>query len=198
MFKSQQSKEQPAAADTDPPSGSDAEGAASNGDQGDPPEAATGPDPVVDPVEAELAQLRTEKAELLDRFQRAQAEFENLRKRLIREKDDAREYAAMDTIRSLLPVADDFERALNAPGLDDEMSKGLDLIHKQMFEVFTRAGLKLVEEGGKFDPNLHEAVDRGPAETDEEDQNILEVYQRGYHFKERLLRPAMVKVAVKE
>ena len=147
-----------------------------------------------DPIE----KLEAEKAELLDRFQRAQAEFENFRKRLLREKDEVREYAAMDTIRSLLPVADDFQRALDAEGLDAEVRKGLDLVLKSMFDVFTRAGLKPLEDGGSFDPNIHEAVDRGPAETDEDDQKILEVYQRGYHFKDRLLRPAMVKVAVKD
>ena len=147
-----------------------------------------------DPIE----KLEAEKAELLDRFQRAQAEFENFRKRLLREKDEVREYAAMDTIRSLLPVADDFQRALDAEGLDEEVRKGLDLVLKSMFDVFTRAGLKPLEDGGSFDPNIHEAVDRAPAETDEDDQKILAVYQRGYHFKDRLLRPAMVKVAVKD
>lgn len=153
-------------------------------------EVATEPDPI--------EKLETEKAELLDRFRRAQAEFENFRKRLLREKDEVREYAAMDTIRSLLPVTDDFRRALDAEGLDAEVRKGLDLVLKSMFDVFTRAGLKPLEDGGFFDPNIHEAVDRGSAETDEDDQKILEVYQRGYHFKDRLLRPAMVKVAVKD
>lgn len=150
--------------------------------------------PEPDPVE----KLEAEKAELLDRFRRAQAEFENFRKRLLREKDEVREYAAMDTIRSLLPVTDDFQRALDAEGLDAEVRKGLDLVLKSMFDVFTRAGLKPLDDGGFFDPNIHEAVDRAPAETDEDDQKILEVYQRGYHFKDRLLRPAMVKVAVKD
>ena len=90
-----------------------------------------------------------------------------------------------------------FESANQRRGLLD-LRKGLDLVHKQMIEVFTRPGLKPVEGAGKFDPNVHEAVDRGPAESEEDDQKILEVYQRGYHFKERLLRPAMVKVAVKD
>ena len=147
---------------------------------------------------AERDQAVKEKAELLDRYQRAQAEFDNLRKRLVREKEEATNYAAMDTIRSLLPVADDFERALAAEGLDDDIRKGLDLVYKSMFDVFTRAGLKPVEKDGKFDPHVHHAVDKQPAETDEDDQKVLEVYQRGYHFKDRLLRPAMVKVAVKE
>lgn len=200
MLDSQQKEQNSAPAGPEPVPESEGDeiqvSASPNGGPDDPPPAEA--EAEVDPVQAELERLQSEKAELLDRFQRAQAEFENLRKRLMREKDEAREYAAMGTIRSLLPVADDFERALDAPGMDPEVRKGLDLVHKALFEVFTRAGLKPVEEEGKFDPNVHEAVDRGPAETDEDDQNILEVYQRGYHFKERLLRPAMVKVAVKE
>ncbi len=139
-----------------------------------------------------------EKAELLDKFQRAQAEFDNFRKRLLREKQEAHDYAAMSTIESLLPIVDDFERALGTPGLDPEFKKGLELIYQRMIDVFTRAGMSPVEGTGKFDPHLHHAVDRAPAESDEHDQTILEVYQRGYHFKDRLLRPAMVKVAVKD
>ena len=148
---------------------------------------------------AERDRAVAEKNQQFERFQRAQADFENFRKRLLREKEEAHEYAAMGTIESLLPILDDFERALNAPGLDTEFREGLDLIYQRMFKVFTRAGLKLVEtENTKFNPYFHHALDREPAENDEQDQTILEVYQRGYHFKDRLLRPAMVKVAVKE
>ena len=148
---------------------------------------------------AERDRAVAEKTEQFERFQRAQADFENFRKRLLREKEEAHEYAAMGTIESLLPILDDFERALNAPGIDTEFREGLDLIYQRMFEVFTRAGLKPVEtENTKFNPYFHHALDREPAENDEQDQTILEVYQRGYHFKDRLLRPAMVKVAVKE
>jgi molecular chaperone GrpE len=139
-----------------------------------------------------------EKAELLDKFQRAQAEFENWRKRMMREKQETQEYAAMHTIESLLPIVDDFERAIETPGLDAEVKKGLELIYGRIIDVFTRAGMKPIEVCGEFDPHLHHAVDRAPAESDEHDQKILEVYQKGYHFKDRLLRPAMVKVAVKE
>jgi molecular chaperone GrpE len=139
-----------------------------------------------------------EKADLLDKFQRAQAEFENWRKRMMREKQETQEYAAMHTIESLLPIVDDFERAIETPGLDAEVKKGLELICGRIIDVFTRAGMKPIEVSGEFDPHLHHAVDRAPAESDEHDQTILEVYQKGYHFKDRLLRPAMVKVAVKE
>ena len=139
-----------------------------------------------------------EKTELLDKFQRAQAEFDNWRKRLMRERQEAQEYAAMSTVESLLPIVDDFERAIETPGLDPDFRKGLELIYQRIIDVFTRAGMKPIDDSGKFDPHLHHAVDRAPAESDEDDQTILEVYQRGYHFKDRLLRPAMVKVAVKD
>ena len=135
---------------------------------------------------------------MLDKLQRAQADFDNLRKRLMREKQEANDYAAMSTVESLLPIVDDFERAIESPGLDPNVKKGLELIHQRIVDVFTRAGLKPIGDCGKFDPHLHQAVDRAPAESHEQDQTILEVYQRGYHFKDRLLRPAMVKVAVKE
>ena len=152
----------------------------------------------VQAILAERDRALAEKAEILAHFQRAQAEFENTRKRLLRETEDTREYAAMQTIEALLPILDDFERALETPDLDPEFRKGLELIYKRFIDAFTRAGMKPVDEYGKFDPHLHHAVDRAPAENDEQDQAILEVYQRGYHFKDRLLRPAMVKVAVKE
>jgi molecular chaperone GrpE len=139
-----------------------------------------------------------EKAELFDKFQRAQAEFDNWRKRLLREKQEQQEYAAMSTIESLLPIVDDFERAIETPGLDAEFKKGLELIYSRIIDVFTRAGMKPIDAEGDFNPHLHHAVDRAPAKSDEQDQTILEVYQKGYHFKDRLLRPAMVKVAVKE
>ena len=147
----------------------------------------------------ERDRLRKEIEEQLERFQRTQAEFENIRKRLQREKEDAREYAAMGMIESLLPIVDDFQRALDSEGLDPKFREGLALISKRIFEVFSRAGLKPIEAGdGKFNPYLHHAVDKAPAENDEEDQKILEVYQPGYLFKDRLLRASIVKVAVKE
>lgn len=168
---------------------------ASNADASDP----------VSPETAEVQKLieerdaaRKERAELLDKFQRAQAEFENTRKRLQREREDVREYAAMEAVEALLPIVDDFERALNAEGVDPDFRKGLDLIYNRIVDVFKRLGLHAIDANGKFDPELHQAVDRAPAESDDQDQQILEVYRPGYKFKDRLLRAAMVKVAVKE
>lgn len=155
--------------------------------------------PAEESVSEERDRLKKEIEEQLERFQRAQAEFENIRKRLWREKEDAQEYAAMGVIESLLPIVDDFQRALESPALDPKFREGLELINKRIFEVFSRAGLKPIEaRDGKFNPYLHHAVDKAPAENDEQDQKILEVYQPGYLFKEKLLRAAIVKVAVKE
>lgn len=160
------------------------------------------PDRVPDEVvrlRAEVESLRNEKHKLVDRLQRVQAEFENIRKRLTREKSEARQYAAMETIESLLPIVDDFERALNTPGIDPQLHQGLEMIGKRIFDVFERAGLKQIDIGdGKFNPHLHHAVDKASAENDKQDQTILEVYQRGYLFIDRLLRAALVKVAVKD
>lgn len=155
--------------------------------------------------EAELETLRKdfetaqqERDELLDKLQRAQAEFENIRRRLEKEKTDIVRYAPSDTIQALLPVVDDFERAMSTEGVPEDFKQGLELIHRRIFEVFQRAGLKPIEEHDTFDPNLHFAVDRAPAAEDQSDHQILEVYQKGYLFKDRLLRASMVKVAVKE
>jgi molecular chaperone GrpE len=154
--------------------------------------------PDLETVMAERDKALAENAELLDRFRRNQADFENARRQILREKQETQEYAAMETIRSLLPVVDDLERALATPGIEPDLHKGLSLIQQQMLDAFTRAGLKPVEHEGKFNPHFHHAVDRGPAESDEQDQDILAVYQKGYLFKDRLLRPAMVRVAIKE
>jgi molecular chaperone GrpE len=192
MLKEQETEDQTPGPDLE---ANDAGGAA------DPAQAAGVEQPGASELQTALAErdrALAEKNELLDKFQRAQAEFDNWRKRLMRERQETQEYAAMSTIESLLPVVDDFERALQAPGLDPEFKKGLELIYQRIIDVFTRAGMKPIDDSGKFDPHLHHAVDRAPAESDEHDQTILEVYQRGYHFKDRLLRPAMVKVAVKD
>ena len=148
---------------------------------------------------AAVKMLQHENSELLERLQRAQADFENIRKRLIKEKSDVLQYAAMGTIESLLPIVDDFERALETSGIDPQLHQGLEMIGKRISEVFERAGLKEVSvEDTKFNPHLHHAVEKAPAENDEQDQKILEVFQKGYLFKDRLLRAALVKVAVKD
>lgn len=151
---------------------------------------------------AERDRALAEKEELWDRFVRKQAEFENFRKRMAREKEEILQYAAMEIVRSLLPMLDDLERALKAPAPDDEFRRGIELIHKRFRDTLLQAGLTPIESvGKKFDPHLHQAVDTVSAAAGEgrhEDQIVVEEYQRGYEFKGRLLRPAMVKVAVRE
>lgn len=146
---------------------------------------------------AERDQLQAEKAELHDRLLRRQADFENYRKRVERDRSEFIQFAAMETVRELLPILDDFERALRAPTTDQEYAKGVEMIYKRLFDALQKVGLEPIETEGKiFDPNLHEALDR--VETEEaEDLAILEEYQRGYNFKGRLLRPSLVKVAVR-
>ena len=144
---------------------------------------------------AERDQLANEKKELQDLLQRRQADFENFRKRSERERTELFEYASMDSIKALLPVLDDFERALKAETADKEYARGTELIYQRLFETLKKLGLEPIPSGGQFDPNIHHAVEM--AETkDHPDETILDEFQRGYTFKGRLLRPAMVKVAV--
>lgn len=169
-------------------------------------DAAPAPDPTpqeaTDPVQvaaliAERDQLAAEKAELTDRNLRMAAEFQNFRRRAANEKLELVEYAASEIVRQLLPVLDDFERALKVESPDKEYARGTELIYQRLFEALKKAGLEPVESmGKKFDPHLHHAVEMVPTE-DLEDHTILEEYQRGYNFKGRQLRPAMVKVAVR-
>src|SRR5581483_3757386 len=146
---------------------------------------------------SERDQLAAEKADLHDRLLRRQADFENYRRRFERERGEFFQFAAMELVRELVPVLDDFERALKVETPDKEYSKGMELIYQRLLGSLKKMGLEPIEAaGGKFDPNVHEAVQRVET-TDTEDQTILEEFQRGYNFKGKLLRPAMVKVAVK-
>ena len=144
----------------------------------------------------ELERLRQERDALLDRLARLQAEFDNFRKRSAREQQEFREYALADAIQSLLPVVDSFDRALNSPARDsDEFHAGIELINRQFHDALAKLGVQAIAARGEpFDPNLHQAVQM--VETDEaEDHHVLDELQRGYKLKNRLLRPAMVRVA---
>jgi len=148
-------------------------------------------------ITAERDQLAAEKADLSDRLLRARAEFDNARRRTERERSDFLQFAAMDLVKDLLPVLDDFERGLKVETADRHYAKGVELIYQRLFDALKKLGLEPIEaEGRPFDPNLHQAVER--VETDAaEDQTVLGEFQRGYNFKGKLLRPAMVRVAVK-
>lgn len=140
-----------------------------------------------------------EKQEFYDLALRARAELENFRKRTQREKEEFLQHANADLMRSLLPALDGFERALKHrdPKAPAKVYEGLELIHRQLLETLGRAGLKAVEtEGETFDPNVHQAVETVES-AGHRDQEIVEELQRGYKLKHRLLRPAIVKVAVR-
>jgi molecular chaperone GrpE len=149
---------------------------------------------------AERDQLAQEKADLQDLLMRRQAEFENFRRRTERERMEFAEYAGMETIKNLLPSLDDFDRALKAAqtvSADPEFVKGFELIYSRMLEALKKLGLEPIEtKGKKFDPHLHHAVQKVPM-ADMDDEMIVAEYQAGFNFKGRLLRPAMVQVAVR-
>ncbi len=131
-----------------------------------------------------------------DRYLRTLADFENFRKRSEREKNDFQRYALAGMVRDLLPVLDNFDRGLDHAEEGDEFHKGMALIYKQLFDVLQRHGLKPITESGvRFDPNIHEGVVR-VEDSSVPSHTVVEVMQKGYFLHDRLIRPAMVKVAV--
>ena len=145
---------------------------------------------------AERDALAVAKSEAQDLLLRTRAEFENFRKRVERERLEIRDHASMGMAEALLPVVDDLERALQVECADKEYAKGMELIHGRLIESLKKLGLDPIDSTRvKFDPNIHHAIDRVSG-TGEEDQTILAEFQKGYNFKGRLLRPALVKVAV--
>lgn len=155
----------------------------------------------VDPyaaLSAEVDKLNGEKTELQDLLLRRQAEFENYRKRVERERSEFIQFASMEMVGSLLPVLDDFERALKVPAGADaaDYRRGVELIYQRLFETLKKAGLEPIDALDKeFDPQFHQAVVR-EERPDVAEHTVLDVFQNGYTFKGKLLRPSMVKVAV--
>ena len=166
------------------------------------PEAAPDPDgpdgPDGPPADtAELERLTADAQEMRLLAQRKQAELENYRKRVERESAETIKYAAADLMREILPVLDNLERAINASksGSEEQLLEGVEIIHKQFRESLTKQGLVEVEAiAAPFDPHVHEAV--GRVETSEHPEGtVVEVFQKGYLYKDRLLRPSMVSVS---
>ena len=153
------------------------------------------PENQAQPAADELTRLRAERDALLERLARLQAEFENARKRAAKEQQEHRDYALADAMKSLLPILDSFERALAHRNNAKEFQSGVELIHKQLTDALAKLGVKPVAAAGQaFDPHVHQAVEM--VETDRAaDDHVLEELQRGYKLKDRLLRPAMVRVA---
>ena len=145
---------------------------------------------------SELQKLRSERDTLHDRLARLQAEFENARKRAAREQQEFRDFATADAIKALLPALDSFERALQAPTNQlNEFRGGVELIYKQLQDALAKLGVRTIPaKGERFDPHVHEAIEMVET-TEVPDHQVVDELQRGYKLKDRLLRPAMVKVA---
>jgi molecular chaperone GrpE len=150
-------------------------------------------------LQSQVDALTQERSTLLDQLLRRQAEFENYRRRADRERNETYARARAEVVLELLPVIDNFERALasleHAKNDAASLRQGIELIHRQLQDALAKFGLEPVESVGQtFDPHVHEAVSAEPSEEHEENTVIAE-FQRGYRLGEKLLRPAKVKVA---
>ena len=157
------------------------------------PSSTTDPTPV---LADEIVELRKERDALHDRLLRQAAEFDNYRKRVERERKDSAQMAAIDFVQELLPVIDDFERALQtqAPGAES-YRQGLEIIHRALMEMLRKRGVTPIDAvGTEFDPQVHQAVAYEEA-PDRRDGEVMEQFTRGYRLGDKLVRPAMVKVA---
>jgi molecular chaperone GrpE len=144
---------------------------------------------------SEAEKLRAERDALVDRLARMQAEFDNARKRAAKEQQDYRDYALVDAIKAIIPVLDSFDRALQTSPEKSEFHAGVELIQKQLQDALAKIGVRPISAKGEpFDPRYHEAIEM--VDTDAvPDHHVIEELQSGYKLKDRLLRPAMVKVA---
>jgi molecular chaperone GrpE len=144
----------------------------------------------------ECERLRAERDGLIDRLARLQAEFDNARKREQRERTDYRAFAIADAVEQFLPVLDNFKLALNSNGTAEQLRTGVDLIAKQMDEALRSLNVTPVETvGHPFDPRVHEALE-SVERPDLPDHQVIDEIRRGYRIKDRLLRPALVRISV--
>jgi molecular chaperone GrpE len=149
--------------------------------------------PATVPLE-EYERIKAERDQVFDRMARLQAEFDNARKREARERIDFRDFATAGAVEQFLPVIDNFQLALKAGGTKEQIRAGVELIVKQMDEALRALNVQPVETVGvQFDPHVHESID-SVERADLPDQQVLEEVRRGYRIKERLLRPALVRV----
>lgn len=147
-------------------------------------------------IEKELAKAKAEANEYLQLLQRTQADFENFRRRARQEREEILKYGACRLVENMLPVLDNFERALKAEGQDlESFLAGVSLIFRQLQDVLQKEGVKPIEAvGTEFDPTKHEAV-MGVESPDHPDNTVVEEVQKGYYLHDKVIRPAMVKVA---
>jgi molecular chaperone GrpE len=147
------------------------------------------------PQPEELERLRAERDAAIDRLARLQADFENARKREARERNEFRDFALANAVEPFLPILDNFQLALRATGSAEQLRTGVELIVKQMEEALRSLSIQPIETVGvTFDPRVHEALEMVERD-DVPDHQVLEEVRRGYRVKERLLRPALVRVA---
>jgi len=142
-----------------------------------------------------LKKLQDENETLSSRIMRQQADFDNYRKRMLVEQERWRQEAVADFIKQLLPVIDNMERALEAAGKDNPLTKGVEMVLKQMMQVLEKEGVTQIKSvGERFDPFYHEAVQK-EENSDRPPETVLEEYQKGYIYKGKVIRPSMVKVS---
>jgi molecular chaperone GrpE len=149
----------------------------------------------LDALQAQLVEVESKASEYKDGWARSQAEFQNYKKRI--ERDNELTYASMkgDIIKKVLPALDDLERALQNRPADDAWASGIELIARKLQNILESEGVKRIEaKGAAFDPNLHEAITHEPSD-EVESGHVIEVAQNGYMLGERVIRPAMVRVA---
>jgi len=154
-----------------------------------------------DGPEKEIAELKKQSEENYNRLLRMQADFDNYKKRVARERDDMFNNAVETIAQQLLPVVDNMERAADAfrkDRLDEKYISGVEMVCKQLIEVLEKNGIKEIEALDKeFDPNIHHAVMQVPGEAEDENK-VKEVFQKGYSLGNRVIRPTLVKVSVKQ
>lgn len=152
----------------------------------------------VDRLEAERDELKKQYDELYDKHLRAHADFDNLRKRMLKERAEEASRAQAELLMGILDPLDDLRRAIDADAIAPEarpVLDGVELVHDKLMSALSRLGLEPIDaEGARFDPEWHEAVLTVPAETADEDGRVVQVLARGYRFGGRLLRPARVTV----
>jgi molecular chaperone GrpE len=153
------------------------------------------PEEALSVLEERIALLEKERDEHLDDLKRLAAEFENYRKRAVRDQESLVARAHERLVKELLPVLDDLERALEAAAEHEEakLEDGVRLVHRELRDALAKEGLVEIETNGSFDPHVHEALLTQPSEEDE--GSILEVIQKGYRLGDRVLRPARVVIA---
>jgi len=151
---------------------------------------------LINKLEKDIVHLQQEKDEIYEKMIRLQAEYDNFKKRTQKEKQSERKYKAQEVVNELLPAIDNFERALQVEVTGETASflEGMEMVYRQFKDALTNQGVEEIETvGTEFDPNIHHAVMQ--VEDEEKDSNIIvEELQKGYMLKDRVIRPAMVKV----